>query len=73
MEIIIHGKYYNEKNHIATCDDCGCQFKWELTDVVTKRMADYNGYYGQRKFDYMYVLCPECGYRQFVCRKLVEK
>ena len=61
MKIIMHGKYYNETNHIATCD-CGCQFKWELTDVVeVRRMADYDSYYGQRKFDHMYVKCPECG------------
>lgn len=73
MEIIMHGKYYKEKNHIATCENCGCQFKWELTDIVNvKRTTDYDAYYGQRKFDYMYTTCPECGLYFVACKKLVE-
>lgn len=74
MEIITHGKFYNQQNHIAECTRCGCKFRWNAYDINDiKRVIDDDLYYGHRKFDCGYVKCPECNYNVLAFKKEVTK
>lgn len=57
MRVIKHGNKFLYKEQPHTCAYCGCEFNFNVADVVSKTeyVLDLD-----RIASYLYVSCPEC-------------
>ena len=61
IKILKHGKKPFPRN--CTCNECQCEFTYELEDLKTENDICLTSYPAQYR---RYVVCPECGKRIYV-------
>ena len=65
MEVLRHGKNFR----ILTCQECDCEFQFATTEMKTKTIATPDSEYYE---SVDYIECPECGYRTYIDKRVIE-